>query len=322
MKSNSGANKDNRPRARRIALLIVAIPFLGLVVISLLSWIAGRCWVCDNLAAFTVQYTAASGAFLLLFALLRSRAGIIAGVALLAINFLALVMGTEPAPRSSDSRLLVVSANVRRSNQQHERVLHYFRASEADVIVVIEVDEAWVTALKDLEGIYPYAIYEPRGDNFGMALLSRYPFKARGVIGLGDHELPFIRARIEIDGRPVTIIAAHPFPPVGGEGFRMRNRYLLVLGSWLIARTEGEVIVAGDLNVAPWSHSFQRLLAEGDLREARGWFDLAGTWPAFAPGLRTRIDHILVSRGLTVSEARVGPDIGSDHLPIEALVGW
>jgi endonuclease/exonuclease/phosphatase (EEP) superfamily protein YafD len=40
---------------------------------------------------------------------------------------------------------------------------------------------------------------------------------------------------------------------------------------------------------------------------------LAGFWP-----LALRIDHILVSPGLCVEHAEVGPSIGSDHRPVLA----
>jgi endonuclease/exonuclease/phosphatase (EEP) superfamily protein YafD len=38
---------------------------------------------------------------------------------------------------------------------------------------------------------------------------------------------------------------------------------------------------------------------------------MAGFWP-----LALRIDHVLVSGGLCVEEARIGPDVGSDHRPV------
>ena len=74
----------------------------------------------------------------------------------------------------------------------------------------------------------------------------------------------------------------------------------------------------GDLNLTPYSPPFHRLLADGRLRDAmqgRGW---QPTWRASFWPLALRIDHVLVSSGVCVEEATVGPAVGSDHRPVLA----
>jgi len=44
------------------------------------------------------------------------------------------------------------------------------------------------------------------------------------------------------------------------------------------------------------------------------------TWHAHLPAPRIPIDHVLVPPEATVLRREVGPDIGSDHLPIEAEI--
>jgi endonuclease/exonuclease/phosphatase family metal-dependent hydrolase len=78
------------------------------------------------------------------------------------------------------------------------------------------------------------------------------------------------------------------------------------------------VVMLGDLNLTPYAPPFDRLLRDGRLHDAmrgRGWQPTwrAGFWP-----LALRIDHVLVSPGLCVEEATVGPAVGSDHRPVLA----
>ena len=47
------------------------------------------------------------------------------------------------------------------------------------------------------------------------------------------------------------------------------------------------------------------------------------TWPAFLPmPARIPIDHVMTGSGLRVVERTVGPDLGSDHRPVIATIGW
>ena len=77
-------------------------------------------------------------------------------------------------------------------------------------------------------------------------------------------------------------------------------------------------LVLGDCNATPWNHTFVQLLASTGLQLATvgGW---RATWTTSLPWpLRIPIDHILCSPGIGVAATRLGPDLGSDHLPVIA----
>ena len=80
------------------------------------------------------------------------------------------------------------------------------------------------------------------------------------------------------------------------------------------------VIVAGDLNTTPWSHGFQRLIRPRGLRDSAVGHGVQTTWNARRWVPRIPIDHVVVSPEVRVVARRVGPDVGSDHLPIEATL--
>jgi endonuclease/exonuclease/phosphatase (EEP) superfamily protein YafD len=85
-----------------------------------------------------------------------------------------------------------------------------------------------------------------------------------------------------------------------------------------IGRIPGPLILAGDLNTTPWSKTYRALRRVAGLVPAS---TLRPTWPAWPLAFpQVALDHIFVSSDLTVSAAGTGPAVGSDHLPIWAIV--
>ena len=83
-------------------------------------------------------------------------------------------------------------------------------------------------------------------------------------------------------------------------------------------------MVIGDLNATPWSVDFRHLEEAGGLINSQRGHGIQPTYPAFplAWPMRIAIDHCLHSYNLATLERRVGPALGSDHLPIEVVLGF
>ena len=76
-------------------------------------------------------------------------------------------------------------------------------------------------------------------------------------------------------------------------------------------------MVLGDLNTTPWSARYRALLDDAGLEDTRVGYGLQTSWPSFLPAvLRIPIDHVLVTPDLAAAEREVGPEVGSDHLPV------
>jgi len=69
----------------------------------------------------------------------------------------------------------------------------------------------------------------------------------------------------------------------------------------------------GDMNM--WGWTIDRMVPAGWRRAVHG-----KTWPSHRP--HSQIDHLLVTRPVEVLSGQVGPDLGSDHLPIRARLRW
>jgi len=90
------------------------------------------------------------------------------------------------------------------------------------------------------------------------------------------------------------------------------------------AQADGPQIVAGDFNASRDHRPFRDILAAGfadsaDIARRRPWPGF--TWPADRrwPPLM-RLDHILVSPGIRVSEARTVKIPGTDHRAVLAVL--
>lgn len=222
-----------------------------------------------------------------------------------------------PAASSASDRttpaVTVVAANVLASNPEIDRLIAWLKAAPADVVVLTELTHAHAAAIeRELGALYPHRAFEPEDSPIGIGLMARRPLTdialKRSVDGI-----PSLSARIEIDGRAVRVVAAHPMPPMAPHWHEERDRLLIALAD---AAGDEPLIVAGDLNATPWSTALAGVVDRG-LRRATG---LRPTWSN--PYLGIPIDHVLASGHWRRGGAAVGPDIGSDHRPVRAALHW
>lgn len=308
---------------RTLAARLGVILALGAGLASTLgyaAWLWPRLWILDLLGHFRVHYALALTLAALLLALGRRRRWLAAALVLLVADLGPLApLWFQRAGAASGRSLRLVHFNVLSTNRAHDAVAAWLEASGADLIFVQEVDPAWATALARIPG-YQLARSLPRRDNFGIALLVRAgaPVMSTGVIELADG-IPAIRADVELDGRALPILAVHTLPPISGEYAAIRDLQIAAAGAWATARRgEGAApVVIGDLNATPWSASLRAMIRDAELIESQRGHGLQASWPAPFPALlRIPIDHCLHDPGLWTTARRLGPDLGSDHLPL------
>ena len=81
-------------------------------------------------------------------------------------------------------------------------------------------------------------------------------------------------------------------------------------------------LVAGDLNVTPWSTAFGRMARTGSLADVSLGRGIHPTWFSRFPFMGLPIDHVLVNPGFRAAEVEVLPSIGSDHFPLLASLAF
>jgi endonuclease/exonuclease/phosphatase (EEP) superfamily protein YafD len=289
-----------------------------LCVATVTAFLGSLGWILELTSHFR-PHLAAALAMLGGLWLLRHRPGMAAVYAGFALINLAVLLpwiwpSSQPAQHDGP-HLRLAAINVHTANERSDLVVDFLLATNADVILLMEVNDQWMTALQPLTGTHPYQISEPREDNFGITLFSRVPLSNANVMEWGDAEVPSLVATMTVNGREVALMGTHPLPPGTPAYARARNEQLNQIAAWAAQQTS-LVIVLGDLNATPWSPFFTGLLQESGLRDTSRGRGLGGTWPALLPIGKIPLDHCLVSPAITVLDRRLGPRVGSDHLPL------
>ena len=220
-------------------------------------------------------------------------------------------------PARPAATLGIMVANVNRVNQDTGRLTALLRRRRPDIAVVHEAGPNWRPAWAALRDIYPHQRLVGRIDGRGGALLSRHPIERVAVEELGTFRAPTIFAVLRWRGAPLRVAVTHPKPPWSAARFRARNQLFEQLAAWAAKAPAAPTVVAGDLNVTPYSGAFRRLLRRGGLAQARAGRGIYPSWPTFLPrALRIPIDHVLHNAAFRTISVELGPDIGSDHLPL------
>jgi endonuclease/exonuclease/phosphatase (EEP) superfamily protein YafD len=313
--------QEEKPRRSKGAITLSALLMLaggGVGAASMLGFLGAQWWALDLLAHFRVQYfILLTVVAVALLALQRWRSAIVFTVlALVNLAVIApLYFGRTDAGPGSAKPIRVMLLNVNTRSGDIQRVVKLIPEVDADIMVLEEVDERWLAGLRSVTNAYPHSTLQPRPDNFGIAVFSKFPFRRARVESIGDADVPSIVARIQAPRGEFEIIATHPVPPMGDHLSRARNGQLDALAERARA-AEPPVLLLGDLNITPWSPHFGRLLERSGLRDSERGHGVQPTWPAFNPLLRIPIDHCLHSPGIEILSRRIGPAVGSDHYPL------
>ncbi|MEM1107966.1 MAG: endonuclease/exonuclease/phosphatase family protein [Planctomycetota bacterium] len=299
---------------------------------SVLGLLGDRPWFLDLFSHFRLQY--AAGLVIAVIGMLCFRkwgtAGVFGGALVLnAVLIAPLWLGPErPDLRNTADidrpGLRLVAFNVLTSNRQKSAVIGWLNEGDADVMVLQEVNAAWVRQLDDrLDGYRRLPTDSIREDNFGMAVYLREGAEVSDIRTVTDPAgVPRLEMLLDLDGRPVRLLGVHTLPPVGGNYSWLRGEQLAEVGRIVNASAE-PVVVAGDLNATRWSAPMRRLLRDTDLRDSAEGFGLGGTWPSGAGWTgRITIDHVLVDPAIEVRDRWLGPALGSDHLAVVVDLSW
>ncbi|MEZ4676044.1 MAG: endonuclease/exonuclease/phosphatase family protein [Caldilineaceae bacterium] len=249
--------------------------------------------------------------------LLLPIAGLLINLSLVVPFFL------PPAPAMAHAAvdttpLRLMAMNISTSNVGYEKVVAVIRERQPDLVFMSEVREDLLAVLRaELTDDYPYLHAEPSRMTLGIAFLSRHPFRSVETVTVSGRGRRYLRAELEWQGQPVTIVGIHPLPPLRGAWAASRNSEIALMGE-IANETTAPFVLLGDLNASPWSIPMRRLMASTDLHYALQGYGVWPTWRLAGPILGAPLDYVLVSPAWQVVNYVEDGDIGSDHLPIQA----
>lgn len=295
------------------ALAAAALPWSWFVVrdrASLLDVVA---------TGLPVIVVASAVAALVVAALFRRRAPLVAAVSLLAMGTVA-VFGpwmpvSGPAPAQP---LRMAAANAFAGNPSPAAAAADIARQDADVVVVVEGADPISRRLMD---DYRFSAPGYRGNHVA---LSRFPVRLLSGLPGAPSDGRVSRWEVTAPSGRVVVYGVHlnrPRPRDGAVRVPLLEQRQMVVA--LLRAVEAEtspVVVLGDFNISDRAWAYRRLA--GRLRDAMRATLAGPTYvrPRYRPFL-LRIDHLFVTPGWCSADSRRFTISGSDHRGVVAEVG-
>ena len=282
-----------------------------------------KLWFFNVFAHFRPHYIVIFGLLFLWAAYRRSFTAMAVVLALILVNATVLFQFHERMPHvdlnmpaASGTSLKVVSANIYSSPASPSLLQNYLLNTYIDIAILTEYSNDWDGIFQRWNLPFAYMVKQPQPDNFGIALLSRWPLINIRIVKMGqDVPMPSIFATAITPLGRIRIVATHPAPPISPLLARWNTATVLQIIEILKVATI-PVLVAGDFNSTPWAYPLNQII---NMPHVKGG-SFYGTWPGFMQKLGLPIDHIFITGPYQFTQYRNGPEIGSDHLPLEAVI--
>ena len=274
-------------------------------------------WFFDLFSHFRVQYLLTLGIIGLLLIIPKHHKTVSVFLFFAVINLCTLIplySGglTQPVDTGHVFRAMLLNVNTRIGDA--ELVKQVIQEFDPDIVVLEEISARWIHDLQWLSTSHPHSCVQPREDNFGIGLFSKFPLAESEIVYIGDAEVPTIIAKVDTRRATLGVIATHPLPPGGADYSRWRDNQLDSMPDYVPSSLP--LLLLGDLNVTPWNHHFKKLLKRTGLKDSSQGRGIQPTWPSYNPLLLIPIDHCLHSSEIAVVNKEIGPNVGSDHYPV------
>ncbi len=219
--------------------------------------------------------------------------------------------------KAKDPFKLLIS-NVYQPNSDYSKLVSRIKRHEPDLVFLVETDDAWKKGIREIESLYPYTIFHPMDNTYGLLLYSKLELVEHQIRYLVEEDIPSIKAKVKSPaGGEILFFGLHPEPPFPTENPYSTDRDTELL---LVAREceleKQPTLVIGDMNDVAWSYTTERFLNISgllDLRKGRGIFP---TFHAKNILMRWPLDHIFCSPHFKLIRMKRLKRIGSDHFPV------
>lgn len=228
--------------------------------------------------------------------------------------------------------LKVVSYNINWGFVKPGNVADFLREVDADVICLQETHRYWEVFLKErLGGRYRHSVFEERGGAGGIAIMSKYKLEKVELIEPKSGWFPSLLAEVRTPIGLLQFLNVHLKPPLSDEGsvrisalYRTPNIHLKEIEEFVaIMDSAKPLVIAGDFNEDERGKAIRWLIDKGFVDALSVYDTYSKTWEwEVSSGIKfkNRYDHIILSKGLDCTGARVMQVEASDHMPVLAVI--
>jgi endonuclease/exonuclease/phosphatase family metal-dependent hydrolase len=206
-----------------------------------------------------------------------------------------------------------------------DEIAEVIENNKPDIVALQEVSRGWVVngrldilAWLSYRLQMPY-VFEPTADPFsGNAILSRYPIMAYSMENLPPPDSlikrGFIVALIDLgDGQQIKVVGTQ-FDDRANDADIRQSEAKAIIDFW---GGLNSTVILGDLSAPRQSPEIDEFNRAGLVNATSGWSQ-PSTFPSNNP--QEKIDYILTSPDLRVSDGGVPSSTASDHLPVVAVI--
>lgn len=215
----------------------------------------------------------------------------------------------------TDNEIKIFSANVFQDNKNYDALLKQIKSTDPDIIFLLETNGAWASAVKELGSGYPYTLFYPLENTYGLLFYSRLKIEHAAVKFLVKSDVPSIEATIILPShRKIRIFGLHPEPPIPGESLRStaRDKELMKV-ALKVKEYSLPCIVFGDLNDVAWSHTTELFRKTSELLDPRRGRGFYSTFSAKHWYIRFPLDYVFCSEEFGLINMQRMRKNGSDH---------
>jgi endonuclease/exonuclease/phosphatase (EEP) superfamily protein YafD len=254
--------------------------------------------------------------------LILALAAITICAGLMAPELIAALTAGRAAP--TGQVIKVIQFNLWGSNADPVATAQWIAAQDADIVVVEEVIYGSAGIPQMVAKTYPYRTTCAPPQECTTYILSKERPTAEGAYPSPDSEGKHSGAwaRFGAGDRAFAVMGLHKLWPAPPGPQQAQSRYFAKASN---AFDRSSLIVAGDFNSTPWSFSLRQQGALLGLeRRSRFLF----SWPVqpysrhklLMPFSLMPIDHIFAGKDWRTVSVQLGPRLGSDHLPVVAVL--
>lgn len=217
----------------------------------------------------------------------------------------------RPSPPLAQRDARVIWCNVFKDPRAVDRLARIAADRGADVIVLGETP-ADLPRVRAALAAWPHMAGAPQPRDHGVVVFSRFPVSETARLGpYRNGGYVTVAVSVAAPTALFRIVATHL--AVSASPHRLASRDRQIAEAAHLSAHDGATLMLGDLNATPWTTAPTAVARSADLRRVPT--GSGSTWFSSLPILGLPIDHALTTADLRAS-ARIGPAVGSDHLPL------
>lgn len=221
-----------------------------------------------------------------------------------------------------DNTVGILLANVLITNRKSREFIEIVKKADPDIVLVMEVNDWWVSELQDLKKNYPYFMEYPKDNAYGMALYSKLVLKNEEIKFLNNENVPSFHSEINLtSGENFMFHGVHPLAPIPSSKYpdeAGRKEVALAKMGRIVGNDSFASMVAGDFNDVSWSETSRLFGEQGNLKNVRLGRGLFNSFDAKSLVMRWPLDHYFVTKEFSLLKLKRLSKFGSDHFPMYA----